>query len=241
MKQLVFLGGKEIGARCFDCVLSHAKTGAFEVLGVGCSPRGDLLRQMAESAGTRVFETADDIPSCDYIFSVQYHAILKKNHLARARVAAVNLHMAPLPEYRGCNQFSLAILNYDTEFGVTLHLMDEKIDHGDILFESRFPIPRDIWVYDLVKLAERKSVQLFENSFQKVIAGNYETFPQSSRLSEYGTSFTLRNKINDLKIIDLDWDKEKIERTVRATYMPGFEPPYALINGVKVYFSVNDH
>ena len=46
----------------------------------------------------------------DIAISVQYHAILNKIHLDKAKRFNVNLHMAPLPEYRGCNQFSFALI-----------------------------------------------------------------------------------------------------------------------------------
>ena len=42
--------------------------------------------------------------------------------------------------------------------------------------------------------------------------------------------------IDDLKNIDLTWTKEKIERHIRATYMPGFEHPFAIVNKKKIYF-----
>ena len=53
----------------------------------------------------------------------------------------------------------------------------------------------------------------------------------------YGTSLHYKHEINDLKCIDPNWDKEKIERHIRATSMPGFEPPYYMENGKKMYFS----
>jgi hypothetical protein len=40
-----------------------------------------------------------------------------------------------------------------------------------------------------------------------------------------------------IKVIDLSWDKEKIERYIRATSMPGFPPPYCIIDGRKISFS----
>jgi hypothetical protein len=52
---------------------------------------------------------------------------------------------------------------------------------------------------------------------------------------KYGTSLHMRKEMAALKVIDLNWDKEKTERHIRATSMPGFEPPYFLLNGEKVY------
>ena len=65
--------------------------------------------------------------------------------------------MAPLPEYRGCNQFSFAIVDGKKEFGTTLHKMEEGIDNGDIIAESRFDIPENCFVKELYELTYKTS------------------------------------------------------------------------------------
>lgn len=236
MTRLVFLGGKNIAARCFDQVLGFARQKEIELLCVLCSPRGDELRNKANEHGISVLDTADQIPQCDILLSVQYHQILTEQQLSKVENIAINLHLAPLPEYRGCNQFSLAILNNDSQFGVTLHAMDAKIDHGDILFEKRFEIPDGIWVQDLVKLADDKGVELFEESLANILIGDFIRIDQSTRIEEYGTSLNYRKQIEELKYIDLQWSKDKIERTIRGTYMPGFAPPFTRIGDKKLNF-----
>jgi hypothetical protein len=42
--------------------------------------------------------------------------------------------------------------------------------------------------------------------------------------------------IEDLKKIDLSWNRNKIEKHIKATLMKGFEPPYFKLNGKKIYF-----
>ena len=45
--------------------------------------------------------------------------------------------------------------------------------------------------------------------------------------------FHLRKDISKINIVDLDWPKEKIERHIRATAMPGFLGPFLDIKGTK--------
>jgi hypothetical protein len=59
--------------------------------------------------------------------------------------------------------------------------------------------------------------------------------PQEELIGKYSTSLHLRKEMDALKIVDLSWPADKLERYLRATYMPGFEPPYALIRGRKVH------
>lgn len=179
----------------------------------------------------------DTLPECDILYSVQYHEILKPGHINRASQIAVNLHMAPLPEYRGSNQFSYAIIDGKEEFGTTIHEIDARIDHGAVLFQKRFPIPQNCWVNELYQLTYDASIKLFKQTLSHIINGLYNPVPQQSLESKYGTALHYRNEIADLKNIDLGWEKEKIERHIRATYMPGFEPPYTIINGEKIYFT----
>jgi hypothetical protein len=63
--------------------------------------------------------------------------------------------------------------------------------------------------------------------------------PQKDLVNTRGTSIHYRSEIQQLKQIDLSWEQEKIERYIRATYMPGFEPPFTLVEGEKLYFTKN--
>jgi len=158
--------------------------------------------------------------------------ILKKQHIEKARQIAINLHMAPLPEYRGCNQFSVAIIEGKEEFGTTIHKLEVDIDSGPILFEKRFPIPVGAYVEELYELTFDASIALFKNSIEDIIKGNYTLTPQADLVELRGTSIHYRKEMNTMKTIDLD---ENTIRRIRATAMPGFEPPYAMDGKKKIY------
>ena len=114
--------------------------------------------------------------------------------------------------------------------------MDASIDHGDILFERRFQIPPNAWVEDLYELTFNESLDLFIETIADILEGNYSKIPQVNLIQKRGTSIHYRSEINDLKNINLSWDQQKIERHIRATYMPGFEPPFTMLDGEKLYF-----
>lgn len=65
--------------------------------------------------------------------------ILRKHLLESATISPINFHTAP-PRWPGRGSCSYALLNGDTEFGVTAHIMNEKVDEGPILKVLRFPI-----------------------------------------------------------------------------------------------------
>ncbi|NCX95425.1 MAG: hypothetical protein EBX41_03255 [Chitinophagia bacterium] len=242
-KKVIFLGSKPIGFNCLLHLLQNANVLNVDVIGILTQQRLEFgadsnLAMLAEEHKVPLILSLDDLPECDILYSVQYHQILKPHHIAKAKQIAVNLHTAPLPEYRGSNQFSMAIIEDKKEFGTTIHAIDQYIDHGDILFQKRFKIPDNCWVSELYDLTYNASLLLFKQTLQHIVNANYQPVSQSLLEAKYGSSLHYRKEIKDLKQIDLSWDKDKIERHIRATSMPGFEAPYCMIDGKKVFYTV---
>jgi methionyl-tRNA formyltransferase len=241
-KKLVFLGSKPVGYKCFAYLLEKQAELDIEVTGLLTQKRKEFsnnndLAALANEYKVPVIDDLADMPECDILYSVQYHQILKAEDIAKAKEIAVNLHMAPLPEYRGCNQFSFAIIDGKEEFGTTIHVMDPRIDHGDILFQKRFPVPEDCWVNDLYQLTEDASVKLFQQTLAALAKGNYNRLPQAALEARYGSSLHFRKEMEQIKQIQLSWSPEQIRKHIRATSMPGFEPPYFILDGKKMYIT----
>ncbi|MGH1337118.1 MAG: formyltransferase family protein [Aureispira sp.] len=242
--KIIFLGSKPIGYFCLEHLLQQQKVYDIEIVGVLTNNNTAMgaadLVSLAKEYDVPVFDQLDDIiaTTCDYLISVQYHQILKKKHLAIATKQAINLHMAPLPEYRGCNQFTFALIDGKEEFGTTLHVMNEGIDSGDILAEKRFPIPKDCFVDQLYDLTLEASCSLFANQIGAILNDEITSIPQDFFLGKRTTSTHYRKEIRAAKKIDLNWDEDKIWRYVRATSMPGFTPPYAEVNGIKLNINI---
>lgn len=80
----------------------------------------------------------------DFFVVVAYGHLLSAELLAMPRVAAINLHASLLPKYRGAAPIQRAIMNGETETGVTTMRMDQGMDTGDILlFETVAVDPQD--------------------------------------------------------------------------------------------------
>ncbi len=243
-KRVIFMGSKMIGFNCLEYLLLNQLSFDVEIQAIFSKKLNQHnnsfdFRQLSEKYNIPLYRSVKELnklDSADFIISVQHHEILKEQHLKKARQLAINLHMAPVPEYRGCNQFSFAIIDEAEEFGTTIHVMDTSIDGGAILFEKRFPIPEGCWVTELHELTVKYSFELFKENIADIFSGNYTPKPQSA-FKNRKSGFHLRSEINEIKQIDLSWDKEKIERHVRACYFPPFEPPYCTINSEKVYLT----
>ena len=62
---------------------------------------------------------------------------------AMPRMGTFNVHAALLPQYRGAAPINWAIINGETETGVTTFFLDKDIDTGRIILQKPFSIPED--------------------------------------------------------------------------------------------------
>ena len=76
----------------------------------------------------------------DLIALAAYGRILPKEILAIPKYGSVNVHPSLLPKYRGPAPVQFAILNGDFQTGVTIMLMNEKMDEGDVLATAEMEI-----------------------------------------------------------------------------------------------------
>ncbi|AJW28997.1 UDP-4-amino-4-deoxy-L-arabinose formyltransferase [Chania multitudinisentens RB-25] len=76
----------------------------------------------------------------DIIFSFYYRNMLSEEVLSLAPQGGFNLHGSLLPRYRGRAPINWALLNGETETGVTLHKMVKRPDAGDIVGQQKVAI-----------------------------------------------------------------------------------------------------
>ena len=70
----------------------------------------------------------------DLIVTCSYGRIIPEAIINAPQFKAVNIHPSLLPKYRGASPIQSAVLNNDSETGVTFLYMTKDLDNGDILF-----------------------------------------------------------------------------------------------------------
>ena len=75
--------------------------------------------------------------SADLNITCQYGLIIPKTILETAKQASINVHTSLLPKYRGASPMQSVLINAEKQTGVTIMLMDERMDHGDILKQEK--------------------------------------------------------------------------------------------------------
>jgi len=150
----------------------------------------------------------------DLIIVAAYGQVLPKEILEIPKYGCLNVHPSLLPKYRGPSPIQTTILNGDKETGVTIILMDKKIDHGPIISNSKFKIQNSKFTYEeLLKKLANLGAKLLIETIPKWINGEIKPKTQA----ESKATYTKILKKEDGKI---DWKKsaEEIERQVRAFY-----------------------
>ncbi len=114
----------------------------------------------------------------DLIIANSYSMLLRPEILAIAPHGVVNIHGGLLPDYRGSNPIQWALLNQETETGVTMHYMTAEFDAGDIIAQRHVPIYfEDTWRDILARIASAIEAILAEE-LPRLLDGTSTRQPQ---------------------------------------------------------------
>lgn len=178
--------------------------------------------------------------SGDYIICFRSLFILPKKLIERAAIASINFHPGP-PEYPGSGCLNFALYDRVKSYGVTAHLMDEKIDHGPILAVNRFCIDEEDGVDTLLVKTHCRLLQMAIWFTEKLSAVNgFVAVCRKECRNEYwqGPARKL-SELDYLMNISLDVSEGEIERLIRATYTSKHRP-FVVMHGYKFYLSLDD-
>lgn len=93
-------------------------------------------------------------------------------------IGTFNLHASLLPQYRGAAPINWAIINGETETGITTFFLKHEIDTGNIIFQEKEPIFTDDTVGDLYTRLMNKGAETVLKSVKAIVAGDYPQIPQ---------------------------------------------------------------
>jgi len=122
---------------------------------------------------------------------VAYGAILPRALLDIPKRGSLNVHYSLLPKYRGASPVESQILADDKDVGVSILLLDEKMDHGPIVAQRRLQIPDWPLSAEALRSAMNNVAgELLAESLSDWIAGKIEAKPQDHSKATYTKKFT---------------------------------------------------
>ena len=131
------------------------------------------------------------------------------------RLGTFNLHASLLPQYRGAAPINWAIINGETETGITTFFLKHEIDTGEIIDQVRIPIGPDDTVGIIHDHLMELGGQLVVKTVDSIIDGTIHTTPQETLAAD--TELRPAPKIfKETCQIDWTWNKERIHNFVRG-------------------------
>jgi methionyl-tRNA formyltransferase len=151
---------------------------------------------LAEKHGIKVFQPEQlsaqafrsEVGEIDFAVVAAYAKILPKEILDIPRLGIIGVHPSLLPKYRGASPIQSAILTGETETGVTLYRVDEKVDHGAILSQTACPIGHEGYLELEEKLANLGG-ELLLQTIPKFFKGEIIPKPQDESKATYTKKF----------------------------------------------------
>jgi methionyl-tRNA formyltransferase len=161
--------------------------------------RDDAVRQSLQAA------------EADFFIVVAFGHLLRESVLKMPRLGCINVHASLLPRYRGPAPIHWAVINGDTETGVTTMMMDKGLDTGDILLSAKEAIAPTDTAGTLLDRLARLGSRLLCQTLDAFAAGRIRRTPQDHSAATYAP---LLKKTDGL----IDWKKTaaRIEPFIRG-------------------------
>jgi len=145
----------------------------------------------------------------DLIVVVAYGQIIPASIIYLPRFNSINLHFSLLPRYRGASPVQWALLEGETQTGLTIFELNEKMDEGDILSQQKIDIFPEETAGELELRLAQEGAELLEKTIDNI--EGLRPLPQDHSQATYAPRLTKEDG-------RMNWQSEaiRLERQVRA-------------------------
>lgn len=184
--------------------------------------------QPAKIRGNKDFAALLKNLNPDVLVVVAYGKILPREILDIPKFGAVNVHASLLPKYRGASPIEAALINGDTETGVTIMKMEEKMDAGDVLDIARLRIEPDDNAETLTIKLSLLGGKILPYVLKDLADGEAHPIPQDEKKA----TFCHKIQKDDGKIDLQTLSARQIKNLIRA-YTP-WPSAYVMVEGKRL-------
>ncbi|MBP9694823.1 MAG: methionyl-tRNA formyltransferase [Candidatus Magasanikbacteria bacterium] len=127
----------------------------------------------------------------------QYGLLIPKHILDFFPLGIINVHTSLLPKYRGASPIQSALINGETETGVTIMKMDQGLDTGPIILQKKASIESDETYFHIDKKLAELGILALNEALPRYISGELIPVPQDNAQATICKEFTRdEGKIN---------------------------------------------
>ncbi len=242
--RIVYFGTPEFSASFLQHIADHSPDQLVAVVtqpdrpaGRGLHLRSSPVKLVAEKLQLPVFqpESLRDESFLEELrrlspdlFVVIAFSILPAELLEIPRLGSINLHGSLLPRYRGAAPVQWAVVNGESESGLTIFQLDSKMDHGPVIEKVRLPIGENETASELFERLVEAGRPALLSALRKVEEG-YQPLEQEHQLATRAPK--LRKEDGR---IDWNWSAEKIHNLIRG--MQPWPAAWGFFEGKKIRF-----
>lgn len=192
--KIIFMGTPEFAVPSLEILLKHhyqvvaVITAPDKPSGRGLKVMPSPVKETALQYNVPVLQPAN-LKSAEFIEELRiYQADLQIVVAFRMLPEAVwnmppmgtfNLHASLLPQYRGAAPINWAIMNGETQTGLTTFFLKHEIDTGNIIYQEKEPIGEQDDAGTVYERLRQKGAGLVLKTVQAIETGNYPQIPQA--------------------------------------------------------------
>lgn len=192
--RIVFMGTPEFAVPALDIL--YRNFGIVAVVTAPDKPAGRGLK--LQQSAVKAYAVAHELPVLqpqklkDPAFLEQLHGLGADIQVVVAfrmlpevvwdmpRLGTINLHASLLPDYRGAAPINWAIINGETETGVTTFKLQHEIDTGEIIFSEKVPIAPGETAGELHDQLMETGAGLLLKTIRSIALGTYQLTAQET-------------------------------------------------------------
>ncbi len=179
---------------------------------------GDSVEELAVSKGIPVLvkdrpdpEVVAAVACADVMVACNWRTWIPPEVFTAPRLGTLNVHDSLLPRYAGFAPLNWAIINGETEVGVTAHVMDERLDRGDIILQWSVPVGPADTTTDMFHATLEMMGPITLEALGHLEHGTGQRIPQDMSRA----TFFHKRSVED-SLIDWTWPAADIVNLVRA-------------------------
>ncbi|MCE2787654.1 MAG: methionyl-tRNA formyltransferase [Bacteroidota bacterium] len=152
---------------------------------------------------------------CDVIASINYLFLIERKIIQLAKNLCFNIHGSLLPKYRGRTPHVWAIINGESETGITAHLIDEGCDTGAIIKQIVVEIESEDTGAIILEKYKKLYIPLVEYVLNSYLGNTIKLYNQDETKATYFGKRTPEDGE-----IDWNWSVERIINWIRSQAHP---------------------
>lgn len=242
-QRIFFWCCKTVGLACLQYLLTTVKPRypRLKIVGICISSKDRISPKiigLAHEHNIQIFDETSILQfKADLGLCIGFPQKISQSVINQCRRGVINLHFAPLPQYRGSGTLEQAIINGESKYGLTLHYMDQELDTGPIITVHWVDLPSDITTKKMVKKLEKIAINFFNSYCELFVTTQLKGVDQDYICVRDTIAPQLCNKKKLLTQyqLSLNWSEIKLDRYLRGLKNGKKLKPFVNILGRKVY------